>query len=92
MLYHYYMPQDSFEEIKVSVGQLQEKMAALNKVTLPPPFKGKEESFTLAREQLGKAVAEITARGPSNEFGIIKAAVEATYISYKALAIIFEES
>jgi hypothetical protein len=49
MVYHYYMPQDSLVEVKVSVGQLQEKMAALNKATLPSRFKGKEESFTVAR-------------------------------------------
>jgi len=90
MVYHYYMPQDSLEEVKVSVGQLQEKMAALNKATLPSRFKGKEESFTVARDQLDKAVAELAAMVRSNEFGKIKAAVEATHTSYKALAKIFE--
>jgi len=90
MLYHYYMPQDSLEEVKVSVGQLQEKMAALNKVILPPRFKGKEESFTVARSQLDKAVTELAAMVRSNEFGKIKAAVEAMHTSYKALTKVFE--
>jgi hypothetical protein len=90
MLYHYYVPKDSLEEVKVSVGQLQEKMAGLNKVILPPRFKGKEESFTVARNQLDKAVTELAAMVRSNEFGKIKAAVEATHTSYKALAKVFE--
>jgi hypothetical protein len=90
MLYHYYMPEDSLEEVKVSIGQLQKKMAALNKVTLPSRFKGKEKSFTVARDQLDKAVTELAARVRSNEFGKIKAAVEVMHTSYKALAKVFE--
>jgi NADH dehydrogenase/NADH:ubiquinone oxidoreductase subunit G len=90
MLYHYYVPKDSLKEIKGSIGQLQEKMAALNKATLPSRFKGKEESFTVARDQLDKAVAELAAMVRSNEFGKIKTAVEAMHTSYKALAKVFE--
>ena len=90
MLYHYYMPQDSLEEIKVSIGQLQEKMAALNKATLPSRFKGKEASFTVARNQLDRAVTELAAMVRSSEFSKIEAAVEATHASYKELANIFE--
>jgi len=90
MLYHYYMPQDSLEEVKVSVGQLQEKMAALNKATLPSRFKGKEESFTVARNQLDKTVTELAAMVRSNEFGKIKAAIGVMHTSYKTLAKVFE--
>jgi NADH dehydrogenase/NADH:ubiquinone oxidoreductase subunit G len=90
MLYHYYLQEDSLQEVKVSIGQLQEKMAALNKATLPSRFKGKEESFTMARNQLDKAVTELTAMVCSNEFGKIKAAVEVMHTSYKTLAKVFE--
>lgn len=90
MLYHYYMPQDSFEEVRVSVGQLQQKMAALNNAALPPRFKGKEKSFMLARDQLDKAVAELATMVSSNESGKIKTAVEVTHTSYQAVARIFE--
>jgi len=89
-LYHYYMPQDSLEEVKVSVEQLQEKMAALNKAALPSRFKGKEESFAAARNQLEKAVAELAVIVRSNESGKIKSAVEATHTRYQALARFFE--
>ncbi len=90
MLYHYYMPEDSLEEVKVSIRQLQEKMAALNRVKLPPRFKGEEESFTVARSQLDKAVIELAAMARSNEFGKIKAAVEVMHTRYKTLAKVFE--
>jgi NADH dehydrogenase/NADH:ubiquinone oxidoreductase subunit G len=90
MLYHYYVPKDSLEEVKGSIGQLEEKMAALNKVTLPSRFKGKEESFTVARNQLDKTVTELAAMVRSNEFGKIKAAVEVMHTSYKTLAKVFE--
>ena len=90
LLYDYYMPQGSLEEVKVSIEQLQEKMVVLNKATLPPRFKGKEESFTLARNQLDKDVTELGAIVRSNEFGKIKAAVEVMHTSYKTLAEVFE--
>lgn len=90
LLYHYYIPQNSLEEVKVSAGQLQEKMAALNKATLPSRFKEKDESFTVARNQLDKTVAEFATIVHSNEFGKIKTIVEAMHTSYRTLAKIFE--
>jgi NADH dehydrogenase/NADH:ubiquinone oxidoreductase subunit G len=89
-IYHYSMPQNSLEEVKASVGQLQGKMAALNKATLPVRFKGKEESFTEARSQLDKAVAQLATTIGSNHSGKIKIAVEAVHDSYQALAKILE--
>lgn len=90
MIYHHYMPQDSLEQVRVSVGQLQEKMAALNKVILPSRLKEKEEAFTAARDQLDKAVDELAAMLRSNDPGKIKAAVEMTHTSYQAVASIFD--
>jgi NADH dehydrogenase/NADH:ubiquinone oxidoreductase subunit G len=90
MIYHYYLPQDSLEEIKMSIGQLQTKMAALNRAVLPLRFKGKEESFTMARDQLDKAVAELAISVSSNESGKIKASVEAMHTRYQTLANVFD--
>ncbi len=90
MLYHYYMPQNSLEEIRESIGPLQQKMAALNSATLPPRFKGKEKSFILARDQLDKAVAELATLVRAKEFGKIKGAVEVTHSSYQAVASLFD--
>ncbi len=91
MIYHYYMPQNSLEKVKMSVSQLQEKMAALNKAVLPPRLKRKEESFTVARSQLNKAVAELDITASSNEAEKIRAAVEEVHTSYRALAKIIEQ-
>jgi len=90
MTYHYYMPQNSIEEIKGSIGKLQEKMVALNNAVLHPRFKGKEEAFRTARNHLDKAVAELAIVVPSNEIGKIKAAIETMHASYKTLEHVFE--
>jgi len=90
MLYHYYMPQDSLEEIKGSIQKLQEKMVALNNAALPSRFRGREESFRMARNQLDKAVDELSVVVRSNEIGKIKAAIETMHTSYKTLENIFE--
>lgn len=91
MVYHYYMPQNSLEGVRASVGQLQEKIAALNKAVLPSRFKEKGESFTVARSQLNKAVAELVVMVGLNEADKIRAAVEEMHTSYRALAKIFEQ-
>ena len=89
-IYHYYMPKNSLEEVKAAVGQLQDKMAALNKAALPQRFKGKEESFLEARSQLERAVTQLAAAIGSNDSGKIKTAVEEIHTGYQALAKILE--
>jgi NADH dehydrogenase/NADH:ubiquinone oxidoreductase subunit G len=90
MVYHYYMPQNSLEEIKGSIGKLQEKMIALNHAVLSPRFKGKEESFRMARNQLDQAVSELAVVVRSNDIGKIKTAIETIHTSYKTLQHVFE--
>jgi len=90
MVYHYYMPQNSLEDIKGSIGTLQEKMAALNQVVLHPRLKGKEEAFKVARNQLDKDVTDLAAVVRSNDINKIKAAIETMHTSYKTLEHVFE--
>ncbi len=45
MLYHYYMPGDSLEQMKSSAVALKEKMVVLNKAVLPERLKSKEPAF-----------------------------------------------
>ena len=90
MVYHYYIPQDSLEEIKGSIQKLQEKMVALNNAALPSRFRGREESFRMARNQLDKAVDELSVVVRSNEIGKIKAAIETMHTHYKTLEHVFE--
>ena len=90
MVYHYYMPGESLDKIRASVDPLREKMAALNRVTLPARFKGKEASFTAARKDLEKAVTELGAAVSSNDLGKIKTAVETMHGRYVTLAAVLE--
>jgi len=90
MVYHYYMPGELLDKIRASVEPLREKMAALNRATLPTRFKGKEASFTVAREDLEKAVTELAAAVSSNDLAKIKNAVETMHSRYVTLAAVLE--
>lgn len=90
MIYHHYMPGEALDKIKASVEPLREKMAALNKATLPARFKGKEASFTAARKDLDKAVTELGAAVGSNDQGKIKTAIETMHDRYVTLAAVLE--
>ena len=90
MIYHHYMPGGSLEKIRASLDPLREKMASLNKATLPARFKSKETPFVAARKDLDNAVTELGAAVSSNELGKIKTAVETTHDRYVALAAVLE--
>jgi hypothetical protein len=89
-IYHYYMPEESLDKIRASVEPLREKMAALNRATLPARFKSKEASFMAARSDLDKAVSELGPAVSSNDLGKIKIAVETMHNRYATLAAILE--
>ncbi len=90
MVYHYYMPGDSLDKIRASVEALREKMAALKRISLPARLKGKEASFTAARNELEKAVAEFGAVASSGDLGEIKRAIEIMHSRYLTLAAVLE--
>ena len=84
------MPGESLDKIRASVEPLRDKMAALNRATLPARFKGKEASFTEARKELEKAVNELSLAVSSNDLGKIKNAVKAMHSRYVTLAAVLE--
>jgi hypothetical protein len=90
VLYHYYMPQDSLVQVRVSVGQLQQKMAQLNNAMLPSRFKERETAFSAARAQLDQAVTKLASAMNSNNSKNIKTAVEEMHARYEALEKILE--
>jgi len=90
MLYHYHMPGQSLPRIKASIEPLQEKMRALKTATLPARFKGREPSFTAARNELEKAVTDLSAAVSSNDLGKIEAAVETMHDRYVEVAAVLE--
>jgi hypothetical protein len=90
MLYHYYMPGDSLEQIKSSAAALKEKMVVLDKAVLPERLKAKEPAFTAARQKLSRSVEALATTAPSNDLKKIKPAVNAVHTDYQALERSFE--
>jgi hypothetical protein len=90
MLYHYYMPGDSLEQMKNSAAALKEKMAVLDKVVLPERLKSKEPAFIAARQKLSKSVDALATTAPSNDLKKIKSAVVTVHTDYQSLEKVFE--
>jgi NADH dehydrogenase/NADH:ubiquinone oxidoreductase subunit G len=92
MLYHYYMPEYKLEQMKTSAAALKEKMAALDKATLPARLKGKQDEFQAAREKLSAAVDELheILKNPANDQGRTNAAIYAVHGNYQVLERLFD--
>lgn len=90
MLYHYYMPGDSLDQMKSSSAALKEKMAMLDKAVLPDRLKSKETVFTSARQKLSMSVEALAATVPSNDLKKIKSAVVTVHTDYQTLEKVFE--
>ena len=91
MLYHYYTPEYNYEMIKKTVGELSEKMTALNKATLPERMKNKNDEFDTARTELDKSVKKLKSavKSKKDKEKIINA-VETMHTKYQALEAVFD--
>jgi hypothetical protein len=89
-VYHYYLPENNMEKVKASIPEFQQKMTALNNVTLPERLKKKQESFGAFRAKLAKSVNELAAAAKTNDARNIKAAVEKLHTQYEMLEKAFE--
>jgi DNA mismatch repair ATPase MutS len=90
MLYHHYMPAYDFENIKSSVAELKQKMAALNSAKLPERLKQKESEFIAARTKLLKSLEVLEASIPSKNEKAIKDAISELHSSFEALNSLFD--
>jgi hypothetical protein len=90
MLYHYYLPGDSLDQMKSSAAALKEKMASLEKATLPERLKSKEPAFFAAREKLSKSVNALATTAQTDDLKKIKAAVATMHTDYQALEKVFD--
>lgn len=90
MLYHYYMPGDSLEQMKSSAVALKEKMIVLNKAVLPERLKSKEPAFAAARQKLNTSVDALATTAPSNDLKSIKKSAGVVHTDYQALEKVFE--
>lgn len=84
-LYHYYLPEYDIAKIKVSVAEMQEKMSALNKVSLPERRKSIEPLFLEKRAALSTSVDELAVAVESNDKGTITAAIDKMHTEYQEL-------
>jgi DNA mismatch repair ATPase MutS len=94
MLYHYYTPQSDLPKVRDAAAKLTERMATLEKATLPQRLAAKAESFNKARKQLAEAVIALdhTVKTDSEEKlkESLKSAVDGVHGKYVALEKIFE--
>lgn len=85
-VYHDFLPNKNWEGIWQSIDEFNQKLANLEKVTLPKRMADQEEQFIKARKNLRQAVEELTKlQGSTNEKELEKA-VEKVHQAYVDLA------
>jgi NADH dehydrogenase/NADH:ubiquinone oxidoreductase subunit G len=90
MLFHHYLPDYDLEKIRASVGELKQRMAALNASQLPERLKQKESQFQAARARLSQSVDALEPALRSNNEKTIREAVSVVHADYQALNGVFE--
>jgi hypothetical protein len=90
MLYHHYLPEKNQEMLVSSVKELKERMAVLNKATLPDRLKKREPAFVEARAALGHSVEALDASMVKDNPEEFTSKVETMHTDYQALERVFE--
>lgn len=89
-LYHYELPAFDAAKIKTTVGELKEKMTALNASELPERRKNLSEPYKAARAKLSAAVDDLVAKVEGQDEAAIKASIETMHSAYQALEGVFD--
>jgi hypothetical protein len=89
VVYHYQMGKFSLPEIAVSAKELDTKMQALQRATLPDRMKAKAPAFDAARNDLATSVAALQISVRSGVEAPIKAAIEDVHAKYEVLESVF---
>ena len=90
MLYHHYLPDHEYENIRSSAVELKQKMTALNEAKLPERLKQKESQFQAARAKLSQSVDALEPAIGSNNEKIVREAVSVVHADYQALNGVFD--
>jgi len=90
MLYHYYLPEWKFEQIKASVTELKVKMDLLNKAQLSKRQESKKEAFAAALAKLDATVKELEPAVTGGEKKVISEKIEAMHMQYQAVDAVFK--
>ena len=89
-LYHYYMPGDSVDQMRQSAAALNEKMAVLNKATLPERMKARQPGFDAARKALARAVEDLSSAAAHGDLSALKKAGERVHDEYLRVERVLE--
>jgi hypothetical protein len=90
MLYHHYLPGKDQEKLATSVRELKERMAVLNKATLPDRLKKRETAFIEARATLAHSVGALDASMVKDNPKEFASNVETMHTDYQTLEKVFE--
>ncbi len=90
MVYHYYLPKYDIQNMRSSVAELKQKMAALNAAKLPERLKQKEAQFVAARNKLSTSVSAFESSIQANIEQKIKDALNQLHSDYQALDRVFQ--
>ena len=90
VVYHYQVGKYSLPEIAESAKELDAKMQALKKATLPDRMKAKAPAFDAARTDLATSVAALQTSVKDGAESPLKAAIEDVHAKYEALEAIFK--
>ncbi len=85
-VYHDFLPNKNWEGIWQSIDEFNQKLANLEKVTLPKWMADQEEQFIKARKNLRQAVEDLTKLKGSTDQKELEKAVERVHQAYVELA------
>lgn len=90
VVYHYQMGTFSLPEIAASAKELDTRMQALKKATLPDRIKAKAPAFDAARNDLATSVGSLQTSVKGGAEATIKAAIEDVHTKYGVLESVFK--
>ena len=89
-LYHYELPANAIQKIRLSAATLKTKMEALNKAALPERLRGKTDAFVKARASLAASMAALESVLSTDDEAAIRGAVETMHGKFEALSAVCE--
>lgn len=90
LLYHYYISEYDYQNIKLSTDTLLMKMGNLKKAELPKRLKSKEKEFTVALKDLDNSLRNLNKILKTEKKEEILEAVEVMHSKYQRLESIFD--
>lgn len=91
ILYHYYVPEYSYDKVKSVINDMTAKMDDLNKAELPKRMSAKAEKFDAARKNLYDAFSKfVSIVNAGDNKKDITAALDAMHSRYEELEKVFE--